>query len=188
MSPERRRWLQLAAYSPLLALPSRLTAAPATPACNPPAAATRAQMAGPFVRDDLPWRNDLRSAGERTPILRLQGQLRDRDCQPLQEAVISLWHADPDGRYDLRGGRYYGRQRSADGRFAFTSTVPGVYPGRVRHLHVQVASREGRLILTTQLYFPEEPGNARDGLFDPALLMATAPSATGLAARFDIVI
>jgi protocatechuate 3,4-dioxygenase beta subunit len=173
MSPERRRWLQLAAYSPLLALPSRLTAAPATPACNPPAAATRAQMAGPFVRDDLPWRNDLRSAGERTPILRLQGQLRDRDCQPLQEAVISLWHADPDGRYDLRGGRYY---------------VPGVYPGRVRHLHVQVASREGRLILTTQLYFPEEPGNARDGLFDPALLMATAPSATGLAARFDIVI
>lgn len=188
MHLQRRRWLQLAVTAPLLALPGRLIAAPTPPACHPPAPGTPAQMAGPFVRDDLPWRQDLRKAGEGTPILRLQGELQDRDCRPLRDTVISLWHADPDGRYDLRGGRYYGRQRCRDGRYAFTTTVPGVYPGRVRHLHLQVASTDGRLLLTTQLYFPDESENARDSLFRPELLMATAPTATGLLAQFDVVI
>lgn len=188
MQMQRRRLLRLAAASPLLGVPSQLMAAPATPDCHAPAAATASQLAGPFVRDDLPWRRDLRADGERTPVLRLQGQLRDRDCQPLRDAVISLWHADPEGRYDLRGGRYYGRQRSADGRFSFLSTLPGTYPGRVRHLHVQIAGTDGRLRLTTQLYFPEEPGNARDGLFQPALLMHTAATATGLLAVYDFVV
>ena len=42
--------------------------------------------------------------------------------------------------------------------------------------------------LTTQMYFPGEAGNARDGLFDPALLVALADNADSAAARFDFVL
>jgi hypothetical protein len=57
-----------------------------------------------------------------------------------------------------------------DGRFELTTIVPGVYPGRTRHIHVKVQAPDGP-ILTTQLYFPDEPGNASDGIFDERLLM-----------------
>jgi protocatechuate 3,4-dioxygenase beta subunit len=39
-------------------------------------------------------------------------------------------------------------------------------------------------VLTTQLYFDGEEGNARDGLFDPALVMA----GDRRRARFDFVL
>ena len=31
-------------------------------------------------------------------------------------------------------------------------------------------------MLTTQLYFPDEPGNERDGIFDPLLVMDIEPA------------
>jgi protocatechuate 3,4-dioxygenase beta subunit len=48
----------------------------------------------------------------------------------------------------------------AEGRYRFPYLVPGAYEGRTRHLHVKVAPPAGRL-LTTQLYFPGEPKNAK---------------------------
>ncbi len=39
----------------------------------------------------------------------------------------------------------------------------------------------------TQLYFPGEPGNARDRIFDPALLVAVDDGPTRTA-RFDAVL
>jgi len=65
--------------------------------------------------------------------------------------------------------------------------VPGLYPGRTRHFHVKVLS-VGRQLLTTQLYFPNEPGNARDEFFRRDLTMRTADAGPELAARFDIVL
>ncbi len=65
--------------------------------------------------------------------------------------------------------------------------MPGAYPGRTRHFHVKVAPLSGRL-LTTQLYFPGEPGNRRDGLFRRELLIRTAKNAGSLAGRFDFVL
>ena len=52
---------------------------------------------------------------------------------------------------------------------------PGLYTGRTRHIHVMVQP-EGGEVLTTQLYFPGEPGNEADPLFDPALLMVPRPA------------
>jgi protocatechuate 3,4-dioxygenase beta subunit len=46
----------------------------------------------------------------------------------------------------------------------------------------------GSRLLTTQLYFPDEPANARDGLFNRALLMKVAQAGDALAARFDFVL
>ena len=62
--------------------------------------------------------------------------------------------------------------------------LPGLYPGRTRHIHVK-AQAPGQRVLTTQLYFPGEIMNARDGIFDQTLVVAMADSAT---ARFDFVL
>ena len=42
------------------------------------------------------------------------------DCQPVANAVIELWHADAQGRYDNQGYRMRGHQLTdAMGRFSF---------------------------------------------------------------------
>jgi protocatechuate 3,4-dioxygenase beta subunit len=65
--------------------------------------------------------------------------------------------------------------------------LPARYTGRTRHYHVKVQAANGP-VLTTQLYFPGEPGNARDPLFRRDLLMAVSDAVSGRAARFDFVI
>jgi protocatechuate 3,4-dioxygenase beta subunit len=59
-----------------------------------------------------------------------------------------------------------------------------VYPGRTRHIHVKVQPAGGR-ILTTQLYFPDEPENQRDGIFSPELVMQMSGRGEG---AFDFVV
>jgi protocatechuate 3,4-dioxygenase beta subunit len=43
-------------------------------------------------------------------------------------------------------------------------------------------------VLTTQLYFPDEPTNRRDGLFRRELVMRVAEAGDALSARFDFVL
>ena len=62
-----------------------------------------------------------------------------------------------------------------------------LYSGRTRHYHVKVQAPGSRL-LTTQLYFPNEPTNRRDGLFQRELLMRVADAGDGLTGRFDFVL
>ena len=79
-----------------------------------------------------------------------------RACKPLAGALLDFWQADDKGRYDNSGSRLRGHQfTDAEGRYRLRSVVPGLYPGRTRHIHVKVQSRDGR-VLTTQLYFPGE--------------------------------
>jgi protocatechuate 3,4-dioxygenase beta subunit len=75
----------------------------------------------------------------------------------------------------------------AEGRYRFRTILPALYTGRTRHYHVKVQARQQRL-LTTQLYFPDEPMNRRDGLFRRELLMRMAEAGDGLSARFDFVL
>lgn len=77
---------------------------------------------------------------------------------------------------------------SPRGAYELRSIVPGVYPGRTRHIHVKAQPRGGS-VLTTQLYFPDEPANGSDGIFDPLLLVDLAPERGGVtSARFDFVL
>jgi protocatechuate 3,4-dioxygenase beta subunit len=64
---------------------------------------------------------------------------------------------------------------------------PGVYPGRTRHIHVKVQAPNSR-VLTTQQYFPNEPGNARDGIFNQALVMDVQDTLNGKSATFDYIL
>lgn len=105
-------------------------------------------------------------------------------CRPVAGAVVELWHADASGAYDNDGYHWRGHQMTdASGRWRFETIVPGLYPGRTRHYHVKVAAPGGRP-LTTQLYFPGEPENRRDGLFRKGLLLALKDGR----GRFDFVL
>jgi protocatechuate 3,4-dioxygenase beta subunit len=46
----------------------------------------------------------------------------------------------------------------------------------------------GRPVLTTQLYFPGEPANGRDGIFRRELLLAVEDAGDGKRATFDFVL
>jgi protocatechuate 3,4-dioxygenase beta subunit len=72
-------------------------------------------------------------------------------------------------------------------RSAFTPSCRRSNSGRTRHYHVKVQAPGGRL-LTTQLYFPNEPANLRDGLYQRELLMRVADAGDGIAGRFDFVL
>lgn len=159
-----------------------------TPACGDAATATAAQTAGPFFTPGSPLRHDLVPAGAAVEPITLAGLVTDRGCRPLAGAVIELWHAGAEGAYDNDGFGHRGHQfTDSSGRWWFTTIAPGLYPGRTRHYHVKVRPPRGRT-LTTQLYFPGEPGNARDALFDPRLVLEIARGPDGRFARFDFVV
>ena len=74
-----------------------------------------------------------------------------------------------------------------EGRYGFRTVLPAVYPGRTRHYHVKVQAPE-QPVLTTQLYFPDEPANRRDGIFRRELVMRMGETADGLSAQFDFIL
>jgi protocatechuate 3,4-dioxygenase beta subunit len=191
-SPTRRSVLTSGALaaSGFLTLDAALAQAPLTPTpeCHDGDAATPRQTEGPFFKPSSPARADLIEAGMAGQPIELVGFVLTRACRPVPNALLDLWQADASGDYDNSGFRLRGHVRAdADGRYRFGTIVPGAYEGRTRHLHVKVAPPTGRL-LTTQLYFPGEPKNAKDGLFRKELLIRTAKNAGSLAGRFDFVL
>lgn len=175
------------------ALPSNLvfaqgTKLPPTPECRDAHDVTPRQTEGPFYTPNVPERANLREPDMKGTAAALSGLVLTRGCRPVANAIVDLWHADDAGDYDNKGFRLRGFVKTdTQGRYAFRTIVPGLYPGRTRHYHVKVQAPGARL-LTTQLYFPDEPGNARDRIFRKELLMRTAKVADGLAARFDFVL
>lgn len=159
-----------------------------TPACHDGDEPTLRQTEGPFFKPSSPERADLRESGAGGRPVELSGFVLTRRCRPLSGALVDLWHADDKGEYDNTGFRYRGHvMTGADGSFRFRTIMPQLYSGRTRHYHVKVQAPGSRL-LTTQLYFPNEPANRRDGLFRRELLMRVADAGDGLAGRFDFVL
>jgi protocatechuate 3,4-dioxygenase beta subunit len=116
------------------------------------------------------------------------GYVLTTDCKPVVKALVDFWHADDNGVYDNVGYKLRGHQFADEhGRYRLETIVPGKYPGRTRHIHVRVQAPEQR-VLTTQLYFPGEPANDRDGIFDPALLMEVNDVGDAKEAAFNFVL
>jgi protocatechuate 3,4-dioxygenase beta subunit len=161
---------------------------PPTPACHDGDEVTPQQTEGPYFKPSSPERVELFEEGMAGQPIELVGLVLSRTCKPLAGALLDFWQADAKGQYDNSGFRLRGHQfTDAEGRYRLRSVVPGVYPGRTRHIHVKVQPSGGRL-LTTQLYFPGESKNRSDGLFRRALLMRTVKNAGWLAGRFDFVV
>ncbi len=152
-----------------------------TPACG---RVTAAQTEGPFFKPRSPLRASLIEPGMAGEPLRITGRVLTRFCQPVSGAMLEFWQADAAGAYDNSGYRFRGHQLAdAEGRYDLATILPGRYPGRARHIHVKVAA-PGRPPLTTQLYFPGDAGNARDGIWRRELEITLAKGD----GRFDFVL
>ena len=190
-----RRCLLLAAPALLLLPRSALAREAQTPS----------QAEGPFYPRTIPGDRDAdlvtfngRDFGGE--VIEMAGQVFDLARAPVPEAVVEIWHCDPAGIYpnvgENNGGladpgfQGFGAVRTGtDGGYRFRTIRPGVYPGRVRHIHVKVRT-PGRPVLTTQMYFPEEKDNAGDFLFrrvsNSAALVAERSDGPPVRYRFDI--
>ncbi len=157
---------------------------PLTPQCDADQKLTQPQTEGPFFKPKSPLRSDLRTELKGTPVV-LTGLVLTRDCRPVANALVDLWHADAEGDYDNRGFRGRGHQfTDAQGRYRFLTIRPARYTGRTPHYHVKVQAANGP-VLTTQLYFPGDPGNRRDPLYRRELDMTFSGAVD---ARFDFVL
>jgi protocatechuate 3,4-dioxygenase beta subunit len=160
---------------------------PLTAACDDGDDLTSSQTEGPYFTPNSPERWQFREPGMMgTPIL-LTGLVLTQRCDPIAGALVELWHANDAGEYDNAGYRLRGHLFTDDaGLYRFSTIVPGLYPGRTRHFHLKFQA-PNQPVLTTQFYFPEEPGNERDRLFNPELLL-TLSQGSELIGRFDVVL
>lgn len=159
-----------------------------TPSCGDPVQRTATQTAGPYFTPNAPLKRDLAADRPRGEKMTIAGLVLDTNCRPVVRALVQVWQADETGAYDNSGFTLRGHQFSDDqGRWWFTTIVPAAYPGRTRHIHVKVQPPGGRE-LTTQLYFPGEQLNRRDGLYDQRLVMRISDAADGKFGRFDFVV
>jgi protocatechuate 3,4-dioxygenase beta subunit len=144
--------------------------------------ATPRMTEGPFYPDKLPLDtdNDLILINESiTPavgeITHLTGQILSPSGQPIRNAFVEIWQVDNNGAYlhsgtsnaDRRDSNFQGYGRfltDSKGQYYFRTIKPVPYPGRTPHIHVGV-SRNGRRILTTQLFVRGHSENESDGLF-----------------------
>lgn len=146
-------------------------------------APTPRQTEGPFYPVD--WAGDVDNdlvvvRGEAAKALgqvaHVAGRVLGSDGKPVGDAVVEIWQCDANRRYLHPGdmsffgsGRdkgFQGRGRTptaADGAYRFRTIRPVAYGGRAPHIHFRV-KRNGRDVLTTQLYVAGDPHNERDGL------------------------
>ena len=159
-----------------------------TPDCGDDDEPTPAETAGPFFKPRSPRRASLLEPGISGTTIVLSGRVFSRGCRPLAGALLDFWHADDGGEYDNVGFRLRGHQFTDQrGAYRLETIVPGLYPGRTRHIHVRVQARGGR-VLTTQLYFPGEARNQEDGLYRPDLLMTAHDGGAARRARFHFLL
>ncbi len=147
--------------------------------------ATIAQTEGPYYRTPNPETQWMRR-GSDGPLFTLRGKVVDTNCNPIPWTWVALWHADPTGAYDNVAPFDVYRATfftDANGEFTFYTIKPGLYPGRTRHAHIKVDAAN-TAVLTTQLYWPGEPQNSTDGIFNAALLMSVTTNPDGSSEGF----
>ncbi len=163
----------IAATAAAAAEPAPLPAEPVSLAPTP------AQTEGPYFTPNSPQRTSLLESGLAGTRLIVTGRVLGTDCRPIARALLDFWQADDRGAYDNRGFRLRGHQFADEtGRYELETILPGLYTGRTRHIHVKVQA-PNQPVLTTQLYFPDEPANETDGIFDPALVMEVEDAEEG---------
>jgi len=177
---------------------------------------TPRQTEGPYYPDHLPLDQDsdlLHVAGDNTAALgtvtNFGGRLLNADGKAISGGEIQLWQADNNGCYLHSKGVQKGKERdphfqgfgkittNEKGEYRFRTILPGLYTGRTRHYHIAVV-KDGKHMLTTQLYIAGEPMNDKDGVLkgikDPvqklSVIREFKPASAGdkeLVATWDIV-
>ncbi|MGA7871553.1 MAG: protocatechuate 3,4-dioxygenase subunit alpha [Candidatus Binatus sp.] len=145
---------------------------------------TPSQTIGPFFKPALirPGLESLATPKSRGERITIEGRVLDGDATPVSDAMIELWQANADGRYDhpddsqekLLDPDFHGFGRAATderGRFRFYTIKPGSVPGpgnvlQAPHINVSIFARGLLKRLITRIYFPGEPMNAADALLN----------------------
>ena len=158
---------------------------------------TPSQTIGPFFAVGLCWPDgpDVVPAGTPGSFL-LGGRVTDGLGEPVADALVETWQADPDGSFGspFRG---FGRcATDAEGRWAIRTVKPGPLPASVGgleapHVNVSVFARGLLNRLVTRIYFPDEAeANAADpvlaSIADPATRARLVAVADGDGLRIDI--
>lgn len=168
---------------------------------------TPSQTVGPFFSVGLPWEDGPFVVPEGTRgAIRIRGRVFDGAGEPVPDALVETWQADPDGRFDhpddprgrVAGFRGFARcPTGADGSWEIVTLKPGRVPGadgaaQAPHLAVSLFARGLLNRVVTRIYFGDEPeANAADpvlALLDPdrrATLVA-APADGGYALDFHL--
>jgi protocatechuate 3,4-dioxygenase beta subunit len=99
-----------------------------------------------------------------TPLL-LSGQLVNLSGAPVAGATIEIWQTDNNGLYYHSGNNYQSRDQNfqffgtsvtdAGGNYSFRTVRPGLYTGRIRHIHFKI-KLNGSTLVTSQLMFEED--------------------------------
>jgi protocatechuate 3,4-dioxygenase alpha subunit len=160
---------------------------------------TPSQTVGPYFAIGLTWDDGPYVVEEGTEgAIWIRGQVTDGEGEPVPDAVIETWQADPAGRFahpdDPRGPsggdfRGFGRAGTdAEGRYGILTLKPGPVPGpggttQAPHIAVSVFARGLLNRVVTRIYFADE---ADANASDPVL--ASVPEAkrgTLIAERTD---
>ncbi len=127
---------------------------------------------GPYYKKGSPERTDLIEEGIAGEPFTLSGFVLDKNCTPVAGAWLDFWQADGKGNYDNRGYKLRGHQfTDKEGKYLLRTVMPGAYPGRTSHIHVKLAKKAGKEIITSQLYFPGRGENAGDPIFDASMVI-----------------
>ena len=169
---------------------------------------TPSQTIGPFFHDALldTDRSELVPT-DHPEAIRIEGTLYDGAGEPVKDAMVEIWQANPSGRYhdpqddrdDLtleEGFTGFGRSGTVDGGFSFVTLKPGAVPGpegglQAPHVMVRAFARGLLKSLVTRIYFPDEgEANAADPVLssigDPGLRSTLVAGEEGGVLRFDV--
>jgi protocatechuate 3,4-dioxygenase, alpha subunit len=171
---------------------------------------TPSQTVGPFLTVGLWWADGPFVVPPDTPgSIVIEGRVLDGAGQPVPDALVETWQADPDGRFDhpddsrgpdaaVAGFRGFGRSATdPEGNYRIVTVRPGPLPcsgggTEAPHLDVSVFARGLLDRVVTRIYLGDE---AEANAGDPVLASIADPGrkATLIAAeegsgrfRFDI--
>ena len=86
--------------------------------------ATPSQTVGPYFSIGLPWPDGPEVVPDGDVVIR--GVVLDGEREPIPDALIETWQADPSGRYEVDGLRGFGRApTNEEGEYAIRTVKPG---------------------------------------------------------------
>ena len=169
--------------------------------------ATEDNILGPYYREGAPFRAKVTPPLVKGTTLVVRGRVWGFDTKkPLPGAILDIWQADADGRYDNDDpanppakGVFVNRTRvmtDETGYYEYETIHPGQYkigPNTWRPAHIHYLVRKaGYTPLVTQLYFKGDKFNAVDEFIKPSLIITLEMVKAGVGAIesgvFDVVL
>jgi catechol 1,2-dioxygenase len=152
---------------------------------------TEDNILGPYYREGAPFRAKVTPPLAKGTTMLIRGRVWGFDTKkPLANALLDIWQADANGRYDNDDaknppakGVYVNRARvltDETGYYEYETVHPGAYktgPDTWRPAHIHYLVRKaGYANLVTQLYFKGDKFNDKDQFIKASLIIALEPT------------